>query len=115
MTAPRSRSACRADFQSKFDERVEHWRGTIRALRSSEARQAFAAIQGELLQALADAPEPERALARWETFLSRLPTAINLFRLFQERPGLLERVLRILTLAQPLADALARRPELLDG
>ncbi|QZH76213.1 MAG: glutamine-synthetase adenylyltransferase [Erythrobacter sp.] len=103
-----------ADFQSKFDERVEHWRGTIRALRSSEARAAFAAMQGELLQALADAPEPERALARWETFLSRLPTAINLFRLFEERPGLLERVLRILTLAQPLADALALRPELLD-
>ncbi|WP_048886607.1 bifunctional [glutamate--ammonia ligase]-adenylyl-L-tyrosine phosphorylase/[glutamate--ammonia-ligase] adenylyltransferase [Aurantiacibacter atlanticus] len=102
-------------FEDKFRARVEHWRGTIRALRSGEARKAFAAMQPDLLQALADAPEPARALARWETFLSRLPSAINLFRLFEERPGLLDRVLRILTRAQPLADELARRPELLDA
>ncbi len=102
-------------FRERFEARVEHWRGgTIRALRSTEARKAFDAMRPELLQALADAPDPERSLARWETFLARLPTAINLFRLFEERPGLLDRVLRILTLAQPLADELARRPELLD-
>ena len=101
-------------YGAKFDERVEHWRGTIRALRSTEARKAFDAIRPDLLQALADAPDPDKALARWETFLSRLPTAINLFRLFEERPGLLDRVLRVLTLSQPLADELARRPESLD-
>ena len=101
-------------FRDRFEARVKSWKGTIRALRSVEALKAFDAMRDDLLQALSDAPEPERALARWETFLSRLPTAINLFRLFEERPGLLERVLRILTLAQPLADALARRPELLD-
>lgn len=103
-----------ADFETRFDARVEHWRATHRALRSGEAREAFAAMRPELLQALADAADPDRALARWETFLARLPTAINLFRLFEERPGLLDTVLRVLTLAQPLADALARRPELLD-
>ncbi len=101
-------------FRDRFDARVDHWRGTIRSLRSTEARKAFAAIRPDLLQSLADAPDPDRALARWETFLSRLPTAINLFRLFEERPGLLERVLRVLTLSQPLADELARRPESLD-
>lgn len=101
-------------FGVKFAGRVKHWRGTIRALRSNEARKAFEALQPDLLQALADAPEPDRALARWETFLAHLPTAINLFRLFEERPGLLERVLRVLTLSQPLADELARRPESLD-
>ncbi|MBH5321278.1 bifunctional [glutamate--ammonia ligase]-adenylyl-L-tyrosine phosphorylase/[glutamate--ammonia-ligase] adenylyltransferase [Aurantiacibacter sediminis] len=101
-------------FRDHYDTRIKHWKGTIRALRSNEARKAFDAMSDELVQALADAPDPDRALARWETFLSRLPTAINLFRLFEERPGLLERVLRILTLAQPLADELARRPELLD-
>ncbi len=101
-------------FRERFDGRVEHWRGTIRALRSTEARKAFGAISPDLLQALSDAPDSDKALARWETFLSRLPSAINLFRLFEERPGLLERVLRVLTLAQPLADELARKPELLD-
>ncbi|MGB3167362.1 MAG: glutamine-synthetase adenylyltransferase, partial [Alteraurantiacibacter sp.] len=102
-------------FRSRFEERVAHWRGSIRALKSAEARKAFDAIRPDLMQALAGAPDPDRAFARWETFLSRLPTAINLFRLFEERPGLLERVLRVLTLAKPLADELARKPELLDA
>ncbi|GGD60762.1 bifunctional [glutamate--ammonia ligase]-adenylyl-L-tyrosine phosphorylase/[glutamate--ammonia-ligase] adenylyltransferase [Erythrobacter arachoides] len=101
-------------FRERFDARDRHWRESYRALRSAEARKAFAAMRVDLLQALGDAPDPDRALARWETLLERLPTAINLFRLFEERPGLLQRVLAILTLAQPLADALARRPELLD-
>jgi len=39
---------------------------------------------------------------------------VNLFRLFEQRPGLLALVLRVLTLAPPLADELARRPDLLD-
>ncbi len=103
------------DFRDHFEARVEHWRGTLRALRSQEAQIAFAAIEDELLAALAAAPDPDHAMARWETLLERLPTAINLFRLFEQRPGLLDRVLRILTLAKPLADALARRVELLDA
>jgi len=101
-------------FAVQFADRVEHWLDTARALRSGEARTAFAAIRPDLLAALAAAPEPERALARWETLLTSLPTAINLFRLFELRPGLLGQVLRILTLAPPLADELARRPGLLD-
>ena len=104
-----------ATFRDQFDTRVHSWQQTIRALRSTEARKAFDAMRPELLAALADAPEPDRSLARWETFLSRLPTAINLFRLFEERPGLLDRVLRILTLSPTLADALARRTDLLDA
>ena len=101
-------------FRARFDERVEHWRGSLRVLRSDEARIAFAAMRDRLLEALAAAPDPDHALARWETLLSRLPTAISLFRLFEQRPGLLDRLLRILTLARPLADALARRADLLD-
>lgn len=98
-----------------FSRRAQGWKDTIRALRSSEARIAFDAIALDLQQALEQAPDPDRAMARWETLLSRLPTAINLFRLFEQRPGLLQQVLRILTLAPPLADALSRRPELLDA
>jgi glutamate-ammonia-ligase adenylyltransferase len=99
----------------RFGERVAHWRETIRALRSIEARAAFDAMLPDLLAALAQAPDPDHALARWETLLERLPSAVNLFRLFELRPGLLEQVLRVLTLARPLADELARRPDLLDA
>ncbi|MDE2435732.1 MAG: bifunctional [glutamine synthetase] adenylyltransferase/[glutamine synthetase]-adenylyl-L-tyrosine phosphorylase [Sphingomonadales bacterium] len=95
--------------------RIEAWRsGKLRALRSEAARAAFEAIQVPLLTALASAPEPERALLRWEQLLTNLPSAVNLFRLLEARPGLLELLARILSLAPPLADALARRADLLD-
>lgn len=95
--------------------RVESWTGAkYRALRSEAARQAFDAIRGRLLEALADAPEPDRALARWEQLLAHLPTGINLFRLLEARPPLLDRLAAILSLAPTLADRLARRPELFD-
>lgn len=102
-------------FRADFNARVEHWTGSLRVMRSAGAQQAFAVIRPRLLEALAEAPDPARALVRWETLLERLPSAINLFRLFEQRPGLLDTVLRVLTLTQPLADELARRPELLDA
>jgi glutamate-ammonia-ligase adenylyltransferase len=95
--------------------RVEGWTtGRMRALRSDAARVAFDAIRDDLLAALAASPEPKRALARWEQLLDNLPSAINLFRLLEARPGLTVRLARILGLAPPLADALARRADLLD-
>lgn len=96
-------------------ERIEGWlSGRVKALRSDAARAAFEAIRPDLLAALAAAPEPERALARWEQLLGNLPSAINLFRLLEARPALLGVLARILSLAPPLADALARRANMLD-
>ncbi len=96
-------------------ERIASWEsGRMRALRSAAARNAFAAIRHDLLAAFAAAPEPDRALARWEQLLNNLPSAINLFHLLEARPALLEQLARILSLAPPLADALARRADLLD-
>ncbi|WP_241233689.1 glutamine-synthetase adenylyltransferase [Altericroceibacterium xinjiangense] len=97
-----------------FTNRIADWRQSIRTLRSGAARDAFDAISPALAEALAQAPDPERAANRWETLLGRLPSAVNLFRLFEARPGLLDQVLRLLTLAPPLADELGRRPDLLD-
>jgi len=95
--------------------RIESWSdGRVRALRSSAARAAFEDLLPALLQAVANAADPERALARWETLVSGLPSAVNLFRLLEARPGLAELLLRIISLAPTLADELARRPALLD-
>ena len=79
----------------RFAERIGHWRATLRALRSAEARAAFDAIEPQLVGALAEAPDPEHALNRWENLLARLPSAVNLFRLIELRPGLHEQVLRL--------------------
>jgi glutamate-ammonia-ligase adenylyltransferase len=70
--------------------RIEGWEGgQFRALRGAEARNAYARLRPQLLRALAEAPDPERALLRWEQLLGGLPSAINVFRLLEARPGLL--------------------------
>ena len=103
-----------ADAQ-ELGTRIDGWRsGKMRALRTDAARAAFDAIQPQLLEALARAPEPRQALVRWEHLLVNLPSAINLFNLLEARPALLQLLARVLALAPPLADALARRADLLD-
>jgi glutamate-ammonia-ligase adenylyltransferase len=101
---------------ARLAERIAGWSdGHVRSLRSEAANAAFEAVFPALLEALAAAPDRERAFTRWETFLVNLPSAVNLFRLLEARPGLLDQLVRILTLAPPLADELARRAELLDA
>jgi len=95
--------------------RIEGWgNGKFRALRSEAARDAFARIRAPLLQALAAAPDRDRALLRWEQLIEHLPSAINVFRLLEARPGLFDMVMRVLAHAPRLADDLARRADLLD-
>ena len=96
--------------------RIEGWNnGRFRALRSEPAREAFARIRGPLLRALAAAPDPARALLRWEQLIEHLPSAINVFRLLEARPALFDVVMRVLAHAPRLADDLARRADLLDA
>ncbi len=96
-------------------ERIGGWQsGKFKALRSDAANTAFDAIKPALLAALAQAPEPDQALLRWERLLANLPSALNLFHLLEARPGLLELLARIMSLADPLAEELARRADLLD-
>ncbi|MCB2084794.1 MAG: glutamine-synthetase adenylyltransferase, partial [Sphingomonadaceae bacterium] len=76
-------------------ERVRGWSdGRYRSLRSPAALAAFEAIRPALLESLAEAPDPERALLRWEQLLESASSAINLFRLIEARPGLLEQLVR---------------------
>ncbi|WP_114521312.1 bifunctional [glutamate--ammonia ligase]-adenylyl-L-tyrosine phosphorylase/[glutamate--ammonia-ligase] adenylyltransferase [Altererythrobacter sp. ZODW24] len=96
-------------------KRIGGWsNGKVRALRSEAARAAFDAVLPALLAAFADAPDPTRALLRWENLLVKLPSAVNLFRLLEARPALIDQLASVLTLSPVLADELGRRPELLD-
>ena len=97
-----------------LEQRIAGWTEKFRALRSDEARAAFARILPAALEAFANGPDPERALTRWEQLLAALPSAINVFRLLEARPALLALLARILAHAPTLADELARRAELLD-
>jgi glutamate-ammonia-ligase adenylyltransferase len=96
--------------------RIASWSdGRVRALRSDAARSAFEVVAPDLFKALAAAPDPDGAFLRWEALLVNLPSAVNLFRLLQARPGLLDQLVHILSLAPPLAADLARRSDLLDA
>ncbi|WP_293987282.1 bifunctional [glutamine synthetase] adenylyltransferase/[glutamine synthetase]-adenylyl-L-tyrosine phosphorylase [Sphingomonas sp.] len=95
---------------------VERWRGgSYPALRSAPARQALEAVMPGLMAALGQAPDPRAALIQVDAMLSRLPSAINFFRLLEARPQLAQLMATILSHAPPLAQALGRRPALLDG
>lgn len=95
--------------------RVQRWSdGRYQCLRSPAAISAFEAIRPTLLEHLGAAPNREEALSRWEELLQNAASAVNLFRLIEARPGLLEQLVRILVFAPPLAQKLGRRPHLLD-
>ncbi len=96
--------------------RVMDWRsGRARSLRSPAARTAFEAMLPALLREIASGPDPDRALNRMADIVDRLSSGINLYRLLEARPQLARHLALVLAHAPPLADMLARRPDLLDG
>ncbi len=96
-------------------DRVRGWSdGRYRTLRSAAALDAFEAILPTALEAIAGAPNPDRAFNRWENLLENAPSAINLFRLLEARPGLFDQLIGVLTTADLLADKLTRHPSLID-
>lgn len=96
--------------------RLARWRsGQLRAIRSSSAREAFETVLPKIMAALAHAPDPANALARFDNVIEALPSAINFFNLLDARPALQQLLADILSYAPTLADALARRGELLEG
>jgi [glutamine synthetase] adenylyltransferase / [glutamine synthetase]-adenylyl-L-tyrosine phosphorylase len=96
--------------------RMARWRsGKIRAIRSASARDAFEAVLPAIMKALAGSPDPERAIARFDNMIEAMPSAINVFRLLEARPGLLQLVADILSYAPTLADDLGRQSRYLDA
>ncbi len=97
-------------------QRIDGWReGKARAIRTQAARDALEAMLPGLLRQFGAAPDPNMALARFDDLVTRLPSAINLFRLIEARPGLGRLLGDVLSHAPALAEALARRADLLDG
>ncbi|MEA3032736.1 MAG: [glutamine synthetase] adenylyltransferase / [glutamine synthetase]-adenylyl-L-tyrosine, partial [Sphingomonadales bacterium] len=96
--------------------RIEGWRGgKARSLRSPAAQEAFEAMLPVVIDAFGAAPDPMRALNRFDDIVERLPTGVNFYRLLEARPGLTGEVATILSHAPVLAEQLGRRPQLLDG
>jgi glutamate-ammonia-ligase adenylyltransferase len=108
--------------QAGFDDpvsarlRIEGWRGgKARSLRTAAAGEAFEAMLPVLIGAFGKAPDPMRAMNRFDDVVTRLPTGVNFYRLLGARPGLTDHLGTILSHAPALAEQLGRRPQLLDG
>lgn len=97
-------------------QRIEGWReGRARTLRSPAAREALEAMLPALIEQFGRSPDPDAAFARFDDLVTRLPSAINLFRLIEARPALGRMLAEILSHAPTLAQALAMRADLFDG
>ena len=96
--------------------RIEGWRdGRFPSTRSPAAREALEAVLPALVDEFGASPDPLAAINRFDMLLAKLPSAINIFRLLEARPGLGRLLATILSHAPVLADELARRADLLDG
>ena len=89
--------------------------GHVRALRSDRSRELMGQMLPSLLAALGRQPQPDASFARFDAFIARQPTGIQLLSLFQRNPGLIERIAAVLGAAPTLADHLARTPGALEG
>ena len=124
-TLPIDTGALSADLEAAgFDaagasiavDRIAQWRGgAYPALRSAAAREALEAVLPGLAHAIGQAPDPAAAIVRLDHILARLSSAVNFFRLLEAQPAVARLLGAILSHAPPLADALGRRPQLLDG
>ena len=101
---------------SKVAGIVRGWHhGRIRATRSQRARELLTELVPNILKLLGQTAHPDYALARFDEFLSVLPTGIQLFSLFRARRDLLDLVAEIMGDAPGLAVRLSRKPLLLDA
>ncbi len=97
-------------------EVVRGWHsGSIRATRSARAREILTELVPALLKSLAGAPQPDRALADFDRFLSRLPLGVPVFALFQANPQLIDLVTEVLGNSPYLAEHMAHHPDALEG
>ncbi|MFC4165839.1 bifunctional [glutamine synthetase] adenylyltransferase/[glutamine synthetase]-adenylyl-L-tyrosine phosphorylase [Teichococcus aestuarii] len=95
---------------------VRGWHhGRLRATRSERARELLTQLMPTLLAAFAAQREPDAALARFDTVLSRMAAGVQMLSLFHRNPALLRRVAGILGAAPALANHLANNPASLDG
>ena len=94
---------------------LEGWRsGRPRSLRAPEALKAFEGVIPALVQDVGSGRTGREALLRLDQMIQALPSGVQFWRLLAAHPALAKVVGRLLTATPLLADALAKRPSLID-
>ena len=95
---------------------VRAWHhGHMPATRSARGRELLTELVPGLLAALAATANPDHAFVRFDAFLRRLPSGVQLFSLFLARPQLLELIAEIVGSAPRIARHLAAHASVLDA
>jgi len=99
-----------------IDTAVRGWHhARYRSTRSTRSRAILTEMMPTILNAMAATAEPDATFLRFDEFLSKLPSGVQLFAMFQSNPQMLELIADILGTAPRLAEHLARKPNILDG
>lgn len=97
-------------------EKIMDWhKGGRRSTRTPRARALLTELVPTLLEAFATAPDPDSAFLRFDDFLSRLPSGVQLFSLYHSKPELMTLTAEIFGFSPPLADTLGYNPQLFDA
>jgi glutamate-ammonia-ligase adenylyltransferase len=95
---------------------LQQWiSGEYRVFRSQSTRKAFLEFVPALIEGLAKAEEPDRAVTAFDGFLQALQRGGRLISLLGQNRDLVALVALILGAAPRLGDMLARQPQLMDG
>jgi [glutamine synthetase] adenylyltransferase / [glutamine synthetase]-adenylyl-L-tyrosine phosphorylase len=95
---------------------VQQWMvGDYRVFRQQATRSAFVEFVPTLIAGLADAEEPDDAVAAFDRFLGALQRGGRLISLLSQNRDLVALVALILGAAPRLGDMLARQPQIMDG
>lgn len=94
---------------------LDGWRsGRPRSLRAPESRRAFELVIAPLVQKVGAGHDGRKGLLRLDQMINALPLGVQFWRLLAAHPALASVVGKLLTATPLLADALARRPDLVD-
>ena len=95
---------------------VRKWHyGGYAATRASAARAHLTELLPALLKAVALAGNADETLARFDSFLSRLPAGVQLFALLRNHEQLLRLLIALLASAPRMAEAVIHRAHVMDG
>ncbi|HEV7344768.1 MAG TPA: bifunctional [glutamine synthetase] adenylyltransferase/[glutamine synthetase]-adenylyl-L-tyrosine phosphorylase [Devosia sp.] len=101
---------------SKVIEIVRKWHyGSYPATRASAARAHLTELLPALLTTLSGAGNADEALAKFDSFLSRLPTGVQLFALLRSHASLRRLLVQLMASAPRMSEAVIHRAHVMDG
>jgi glutamate-ammonia-ligase adenylyltransferase len=101
---------------SKAIETVRKWHyGSYPATRAAAARAHLTELLPALLTTLSGAGNADEALAKFDSFLSRLPTGVQLFALLRSHASLRTLLVQLMASAPRMSEAVIHRAHVMDG